>query len=429
MHIKNLIINLFNLEVDSLEDFEIINEGDKTFILITLKRIPTKCRHCGEETSLINDYRKRVINHSILNDRETVIVYRQRRMYCPHCGRSFAEHNPFVATGRRVSLYTIMHIMKLLRNPSTTFTMAAQATGLSVPTVERIFDEHAGISLKPFPEVLCIDEVYTVKYTQNVYSCVLVDFETSTLYDLLPSRRKADLNEYFLRIPKETRDRVRYISMDMWRPYRDAANTFFKNALICVDSFHVIALINRTFDQIRKSVMNRFERGSDEYYLLKKYNWLLTSSYEDMDMNRDVFLYKDTSYRCRGHIMRRNLLNLLLEIDPKLELGYVIKEGYLELNRHSTIENAETRLNSWLEYVEASGIPEFESVRKTILSWKKEIVNSFNTVDGRRISNGPVESVNSRIQKLKTSANGYGVFERFRLRALYSLDKNSTIKF
>ena len=280
------------MEVDSIEDLEIINDGCMTFVLITLKKRPAECPRCGRETSLINDYRRRVISHSILTERETAIVYRQRRMFCPHCGKAFAEHNPFVAAGRRVSIYTVMHIMNLLRNPSTTFTMAARATGLSVPTVQRIFDEHAGIRLRPFPEILCIDKVYTVKYTQKVYSCVLVDFESCSLYDLLPSRRKADLDSYFLRIPKGTRDSVKYISMDMWKPYRDAAHTYFRNAKVCADSFHVIALVGRAFDKVRISVMNSFERGSDEYYLLKKYNWLLTSSYEDMDMNRDVPLQK-----------------------------------------------------------------------------------------------------------------------------------------
>ena len=428
MYIKNLITNLFNLEVESIEDIEVSNEYGRTFVYITLKKVPSVCPHCGTVTTLVNDYRTRCINHSILTDRETELIYHQRRMMCPKCNRSFAEKNPFVATGRRVSHFTVIHIMEMLRDPRTTFSMVSRATGLSIPTVQRIFDEHAGIRTKPFPRVLCIDEIYSVKHKQRVYSCVLADFETSSLYDLLPSRHKTDLYSYFSRIPEKTRNKVRYVSMDMWEPYRDAAGFFFRNARICVDSFHVIALISRAFDSIRKSVMNNFGKGSDEYYLLKKYHWMLYSSYEDMDMSKEVFLYRDTCYRSRGYIGRRNLLNLLLDLDPLLEVGYVIKEGYLTLNRHATIDDVEVKLNSWLTYADASGIPEFMSVVKTIKKWRQEIINSFNRIDGRRISNGPVESVNSRLDMLKSSANGYSVFERFRLRALYSLDKASTIK-
>ena len=57
------------------------------------------------------------------------------------------------------------------------------------------------------------------------------------------------------------------------------------------------------------------------------------------------------------------------------------------------------------------------------------IINSFDTFDNRRISNGPVESVNSRIKLIKTSGNGYSNFERFRKRVLYSLNSDSSIKF
>jgi transposase len=33
--------------------------------------------------------------------------------------------------------------------------------------------------------------------------------------------------------------------------------------------------------------------------------------------------------------------------------------------------------------------------------WKTEIINSFDRVNGQRISNGPIESVNSRIKVIK----------------------------
>lgn len=56
-------------------------------------------------------------------------------------------------------------------------------------------------------------------------------------------------------------------------------------------------------------------------------------------------------------------------------------------------------------------------------------MNSFDIVDGRRISNTPVESVNSSIKLMKRNANGYTNFERFKKRILYSLNKDSFVKF
>ncbi|WP_407716429.1 transposase [Dielma fastidiosa] len=58
--------------------------------------------------------------------------------------------------------------------------------------------------------------------------------------------------------------------------------------------------------------------------------------------------------------------------------------------------------------------------------WRQEIINSFDLIEWRRISNGPVESLNSRIKCIKRNANG---LDRFRRRVLYSLSSKSYIHF
>ena len=56
------------------------------------------------------------------------------------------------------------------------------------------------------------------------------------------------------------------------------------------------------------------------------------------------------------------------------------------------------------------------------------VINSVNHYHGRRISNGPIESVNARIKSINRNGNGYQNFERFRVRVLYSLNENSGLK-
>ena len=106
-----------------------------------------------------------------------------------------------------------------------------------------------------------------------------------------------------------------------------------------------------------------------------------------------------------------------------------MKDEFLTINRTSTPANIEDRLNEYIDELLLFQIPEFTSVAKTLKKWRQEIINSFDTFDNRRISNGPVESVNSRIKLIKTSGNGYSNFERFRKRVLYSLNSDSSIKF
>ena len=387
---KDFITNMFNLEPRIIHDIEIISSDNAVFAIISLR----KADHL-----------------------------------CPVCGKVFPERNPFAIPGRRISKYTILRVMNMLKDPRVTFAMAAKEASVSVTTAERIFDAHVGISSMPLPDILCMDEVYAVKYHQKVYACVLADFKSSQIYDLLPDRKKYTLAKYFSSISRDTRKTVKYVSMDMWDTYRDIASVYLPDAKICVDSFHVIALINRAFTKVRIRLMNSFDRKSDEYYLLKKYTWLLNKAYREIPSNQKLYVPKYIPDIGRKHILARELVNLMLEFDPELEVAYMLKEDYLDINRDATEDDIEGRLDHYIKDLKIFSVPEFRTVAGSLSKWHNEIINSFDRVDGRRISNGPVESINSRIQLLKASAAGYRNFDRFRKRVLYSLNKNSSIKF
>jgi transposase len=61
--------------------------------------------------------------------------------------------------------------------------------------------------------------------------------------------------------------------------------------------------------------------------------------------------------------------------------------------------------------------------------WFPEIINSFIVVNGIRMSNGPMESLNSRIRRIIDNGFGFSRFPRFRNKVMYSLNKDEPIKF
>jgi transposase len=65
---------------------------------------------------------------------------------------------------------------------------------------------------------------------------------------------------------------------------------------------------------------------------------------------------------------------------------------------------------------------------KTLVKWRSEIKNSFMRIDGRRVSNGPIESTNNKIKTVIKTANGIRKFSRFRNRVLYSINKDIPIQ-
>lgn len=65
--------------------------------------------------------------------------------------------------------------------------------------------------------------------------------ENHKVLDILPGREARRLSTYFFSFPKEEWAQVKIIVIDMWKPYLDAAKTYFKNTTVVIDRFHYIA--------------------------------------------------------------------------------------------------------------------------------------------------------------------------------------------
>ena len=72
----------------------------------------------------------------------------------------------------------------------------------------------------------------------------------------------------------------KYVTIDMWESYKDVANTYFPNATIAVDPFHVVSHLTKGFERLRVDLMKQCEYGSNKYYLLKKWHWLLETDFK-----------------------------------------------------------------------------------------------------------------------------------------------------
>ncbi|MCB6919264.1 transposase, partial [Enterococcus avium] len=75
---------------------------------------------------------------------------------------------------------------------------------------------------------------------------------------ILEDRRLYKLTQYFLRFPRKARLKVKYLVMDMNASYCQLLKTVFPNAEIVTDRFHIVQHINRSFNQLRVQIMNRF---------------------------------------------------------------------------------------------------------------------------------------------------------------------------
>ena len=77
-------------------------------------------------------------------------------------------------------------------------------------------------------------------------------------------------------------------------------------------------------------------------------------------------------------------------------------------------DEAERRLDFWLEACGRLNLPEFKPCRKMLANWRPYILNAFDF----RLSNGFTEGCNNAIKTLKRLAFGFRNFSAFRARIL-----------
>ena len=249
------------------------------------------------------------------------------------------------------------------------------------------------------------------------YLCVFVDNNHRTLNEILPNRSKVTLSKHFEMIPQSERDKVKYVTIDMWEPYRDVCKKYLRHCEIAVDPFHVIKHLTECFTRIRVGIMKQCVYDSPSYYLLKTWHKLLETDSFDLD-NEPRY-----NSKFRQKMNYRDLYNMLLEISPDLKLAYELKELYRDFNKRCSFEEAGAQLDYLIELFEHSDLDCYKEFISLLKHWKPEIINSFRRpYDDRRQSNALAENINQKLRLLIEISNGYTNLERFRARALYCLN-------
>ena len=87
-----------------------------------------------------------------------------------------------------------------------------------------------------------------------------------------------------------------------------------------------------------------------------------------------------------------------------------------QLYRTPKYKWAERILTKMTDMMAKSKLPEIQTLRKTFMSWREEILNYFKV----RLTNGMVEGFNGKAKLVQRRAYGYKNFSNYRLRLLYA---------
>ena len=413
------ITEFLNLKESEVLSISTMSSNECFIVELSLKPKPHTCPSCGLITSKIKSYYLRSINHGIFLNRKCVIHYNQRRYICPICNLSFTENFTLAVKHQKKSLASHITIMELAKDPHRTFKNIAQTLCLSTPSVIDHFYRSLPILKPVLPEVLCIDEVYLGRRFSRKYATHILDFKSNKTVDIIYGRTKNVFFSYFQKIPKSDLNKVFFICSDMYVGFKQLQMTHFPHAKLCVDSFHVIKLINDMFNTFLKSLLRIYVDSSVEYYLLKQKRFVLLKNQGKIDWFEDRY---DRKLGCHTNPIRYR--ELLFNIDPLIKQIYFLKEDYLSFNRLKDPSVISDRFDHITHQFLSHPHKEVKRVGRTLIKWRTEIINSFVWFNGRRISNGPIESRNNTIKLLIKNAAGYNNFDHLRLRSIYCINSS-----
>ena len=416
----DFITTLLNVTASDIEKYSIRSDGDTIFYDVTLVRKLFSCPVCGSEM-IGHGHKLRKINHPAVREFEGIILHHANRYICKTCRKTLLEPNPFTFEGFNSSYQLLRNVMKKLRDLNYTLQMISEDLGISTTQICRYLDSYITIPPRALPECLGIDELHSPSLSKrnSSYLCILVDNEKRSIYDILDSRSKEQLSLYFSKIPREERKKVKYVTIDMWEPYKDVVSTYLPNAIIAVDPFHVIKHLTHNFSRLRIDFMNQCEYGSNAYYLLKKWHWLLEKDDVNLD-NEKVY-----NSRFKTKLNKRDLFNMIMDAFPLLKQAYDLKEEYRLMNRNSTYEEAVEKFPAITKKFQNSGIRQFDEFTEILVNWQPEILNSFKRPSGdRKLSNAFTENVNSQLRTYLNVSKGVTNFQRFKKRAIYALSQD-----
>lgn len=418
------ILNLKGYDIDILRSYLEDSLSNKIRLHIYLNKRDLKCPYCGAKSKL-KEYRIKEIKHSVFIDVECSIIFHNRRMVCIECDKTFMENNPFCFDGHKADIETEISILNQLKDYKMTFKKLSDLYHLSITTIIRIFDRRIQLTRHSFGEWVSMDEFYSRKISSSGYCLTFYDPIHKTVLDVISSRHKRILSDYLSRISLLERKRVQYVSIDMWETYKDVAIKAFPNCIVAVDSFHVIKHLNKALDMVRIRIMNKYKNNQEDdigyYRLLKKFHYFFTTDISNIKFKPKKGSKYEYLYDKYG------MLNKLLSIDEELKKAYELKELYREFNLCATYEESHELLQNIIDIFKTSRIKEYYPFISTLENWFPEICNSFKILYNKRLSNGPIESLNSRVKILLKNACGYSNFDRFKNRLMYSLNKNEPI--
>ena len=405
MSINNSILLTLNFKDENIIFYEnFVNEeeikGKKCLVynayLCNHYEYCPKCGCINEESIIKKGTETSMIKLNKISERTSYLKLNKQYYKCKHCNKKFVASTPEVNFRCTISNNVKRGIFVYAKEPMSK-TLIARLFNVSDNTVQTVFDtalEGEKLYKTYLPEAICFDEF---TYKNGIFAFNMCDATTGKTIDLVPS-----LDKYFSYYPKEVREKVKFIVVDMYAPYISLIKKWFPNAKIIIDFFHIIQSITKKLNKTRINVMRNDKEDRNKF---KRYWRLILMSHFDLDCSE----WK--KYRCFDNLMTQvDVVNYLLDQDENLKNSYNLYQDILYYMQHRDYDSLKMVITK-----EYSGISEeMNSSLKTLNKFSEYIENTMNY----QYSNGVMERNNNTCKLFKRISFGYRNFKNMKSRIM-----------
>jgi transposase len=382
-----MLLNLPSIKVVKTEE----NEHDY-YVYAVPESEPSACSNCAGSSFYGHGTKTRLFMDTPIHGKRVGILLERKRYQCRGCQKTFFQPCRDVSDDHRATKRLIKYIEQ--RAMIRTCTSVAEDVGVTEGTVRNILNAHIEQLEKQYqfetPRILGIDEVHL----NRTMRLVLTNIAEKTIVDMIDNRNKPTVIKALYRFNKP--EKIKIVTMDMWRPYRDAVSSVIPQAIVVIDKFHIVKMANEAVEKGRKDLRDQMTK--DEVKLLKKDRYLMLRRRRDLDATQEF------------------LLSGWTENYPDLAELYHAKERFFDIwDSDVSRTEAESAYTLWKGSVPPGIRKYFSDLTRAIDNWHLEAFNYFD----HRVTNAFTESINNQIKAIMRQGSGYS-FDVLRARVLFS---------
>ena len=373
---------------------------------------PSHCPKCGcvynyEQENIIKYGFKKNCKVKIdkISNFKTLLILDKQRFYCKDCHSTFIATTNLVNFHKQISNNTRLSItLDLMRKGSEKD--IAYRNNVSSSSINRILNEISKDTIVKnkghLPSVLGIDEFKATKDTKSKMAFIIVNQEDRNIFDINNSRLSLDIEHYFKNYSRKERNKVKFITMDLYKPYYKLMSKLFRNAILIPDRFHIVIQVRDALDKTRIKLCYK---SNPNYKKLKKYWKLILKNEDELDDKN-----KKYNKHFKKDMTQKDIVTYLINTNESLLTTYNLYQGIIksiDKRDKQTFLNIIHNINKNISAYAKKAI-------KTFINMEKYIVNAFDY----EYSNGIVEGTNNLIKQIKHTACGYRKFSHLKARVM-----------